>query len=129
MKKLIIGISVIFIIVVIALIIFLLKYKQTYSIEEISGVNLEDVSYIMDETEWKEDKEKEIIDREDFIDICKNATFEKTNEYHESMMSIEKFVVYDKNSNELFTLRIGNDWIIKPVKETELSKYRYTKIK
>lgn len=116
-KRLIIVISIILVtIIAIIGIIFLLKKNQTYTFEQITGVNLDNVAYIIDETNWKDDEEKLELDTERWIISLKNATFKECNEYHKSMMAIETYTAYDKNNNELFSLSLGNCWGISPNK-------------
>lgn len=116
-KRLIIVISAILIISISIIgIIFLAKRKQTYTFEQITGVNLDDVAYILDETPWKDDEEKDKINTEKWIISLKNAIFKECNEYHNSMMAIENYVAYDKENNKLFKLGLGNDWWFSPDK-------------
>lgn len=116
-KRLIIVISAILIISISIIgIIFLAKRKQTYTFEQITGVNLDDVAYILDETPWKDDEEKDKINTEKCIISLKNAIYKECNEYHKSMMAIEKYVAYDKENNKLFELSIGNHWGFSPNK-------------
>lgn len=117
MKKIIIWISVILVIIIAVIgIIFLAKKKQTYTFEQITGVNLDNVAYIIDETSWKDDEEKSKVDTEHWIIMLKNSIFEECNEYYESMMAREIYIAYDKNNNELFSMSLGNHWEISPNK-------------
>lgn len=116
-KRLIIVISAILIIsIAIIGIIFLAKRKQTYTFEQITGVNLDNVEYFVDESIWKDDEEKKEIDTEYYRIMLKNAIFEECNEYHNSMMASEVLVAYDKDNNELFSFGVGNHWGFSPDK-------------